>query len=681
MKTIYILLAPLLLTADIQLEDIDIRSTTVENSQEEEMDFLIQKESFMPNAPMQKQITSKQALQIAGTNGDPIKALKSFAGVVSTNNDEGSEIYIHGSKPRETSYSINHLPLGYVFHAGGLHSVIAPEATAQIDAYLGGFDTTYDAMGAIVDITPKFPEGSNRGRVHLGMYDADFAVDAKLGEDTSLFLSGRRSYFDLLAKKVMDELEKDDRDESKKTTFTLFPQYYDAQMILSHNRGNHTFSLEAITAQDEMKLNTNMNETKDPIANGKINSKIGFTTIGARWNYSGDDFESMTLLSQIKSKNDLQLFDADYFVDTKSNDQMLYHETVFDLNGHKPTIGFELFNSNTPVKAHITAPPSSDDFEPLVTDQKVVDIDKTFKAQSYAVFAQDIWDITPTDHFRYGARAWNTNFQKFGSGVDPRIAYVHDFSNGLSTSFAVGKYSQMPEITYTIDGFGNPLINAMEYSNHYTFNITKKFDKDSSLVVEPYFKTFKNLAISDEVNKYEAVGEGEAYGLDVTYRKKMNKFDIIVAYTFVKAKRQLNTNAKRQYRFEGDIPHTLQFNTSYKFGNSWRVSSLFKFNSGKPYTPIVGTEKAEYKGQSYNRPLYGTPYSKRMPNSFDLDIQVSKTFHYGKEQSLEVAFELMNVNALFKENIEEYRYNDDYKRDGEYKQMGFLPAFHLTYRF
>ena len=679
MKKYLILLAPLLLTADINLADIEVTSS--KKSTEEKMDFLIQKESFMPNAPMQKQITSKQALQIAGTNGDPIKALKSFAGVVSSNNDEGSEIYIHGSKPRETSFSINHLPLGYVFHAGGLHSVIAPEATAQIDAYLGGFDTTYDSMGAVVDITPKFPEGSNKGRIHLGMYDADFAYDMKLGEDTSLFLSGRRSYFDFIASKVMDELETDDRDETKKTTFTLFPQYYDANMILSHNVGNHTFSLEAITAQDEMKLDTNMNETKDPVANGKINAKYGFTTVGARWNYSGSNFESMTLLSHMKTKQDSEYFDADFFVKSSTDTTTLYHETVFDVEGHKPLVGIELQNINAPVKLHVTNPPSSDDFEPLVTDQEVVSLDKTFKVKSYALFAQDIWDITPNDHFRYGVRAWDTNFQKFGSGVDPRVAYVHDFSNGLSASMAVGKYSQTPEITYVIDGFGNPLIDTVEHSNHYTFNVTKKFNKNSSLVVEPYFKTFKNLAISDEVNRYESVGEGEAYGVDITYRKKINKFDMIVAYTFVKAKRQLNTNSKKQYRFEGDIPHTLQLNSSYKFGNNWRLSSLFKFNSGRPYTPIVGIEKADYKGQSYNRPLYGTPYSERMPNNFDLDIQIGKTFHYGKEQSLEVAFELMNVNALFKKNIDEYRYDDEYVRDGEYEQMGFLPAFHLTYRF
>jgi len=678
MKRIYLVLAPLLLTAEIKLEDIDIASSSTHN--ESDMDFLIQKESFMSNAPMQKQITSKQALQIAGTNGDPLKALKSFAGVVSTNNDEGSEIYIHGSKPRETSYSINHLPLGYVFHLGGLHSVIAPEAMAQIDAYLGGFDTTYDSMGAVVDITPKFPEGSNRGRIHLGMYDTDFAYDMKLGEDTSLFLSGRRSYFDFIASKVMDELESDDRDETKKTTFTLFPQYYDTEMILSHNVGNHTFSLEAITAEDEMKLDSNMNETKDPVANGKINAKYGFTTVGARWNYSGSNFESMTLLSQMKTKQNSEYFDSDFFVKSSNDTTSLYHETTFNLQGHKPLVGMELSRINAPVKLHVTNPPSSDDFEPLVTDQEVVDLDKTFKVKSYALFAQDIWDITPNDHFRYGVRVSDTDFQEFGRVVDPRVAYVHDLSDGLSASVAIGRYSQTPEITSVIEGFGNPLIDTVESSNHYTFNITKKFDKSSSLVVEPYYKTFKNLAISDELHKYEAVGEGEAYGLDVTYQKKINKFNTIVAYTYVKAKRQLNTNSKKHYRFEGDIPHTLQVNSSYKFDNDWRVSSLFRFNSGRPYTPIVGTEDANYKGQNYKRPIYGTPYSERMPNNFDLDIQVGKTFHYG-EESLEFAVEFMNVNALFKNNIDEYRYDDNYKRDGEYEQMGFLPAVHLTYRF
>ena len=341
----------------------------------------------------------------------------------------------------------------------------------------------------------------------------------------------------------------------------------------------------------------------------------------------------------------------------------------------------EIEKIDAPVKAHVANGIVGDeDFEPLLSDQEVVNFNKTIKASQYAVFAQDIWSISDNAHLRYGLRAWKTDFQKFGSGIDPRVAYVHDFSDGWSSSLAVGRYSQLPSITYALDGFGNPLLEATEYSNHYAFNVTKKFDAKSSLVVEPYFKTFDNLAIEDNTKNYEGVGKGEAYGVDVTYRKKLDKFDMIVAYTFVKAKRQLNTNNTKQYRFQGDIPHTLQVNASYKFNNNWRISSLLKYNSGVPYTPIVGTEDANSNGKDYKRPIYGEAYSKRMPSSYDLDIQIGKTFHYANS-SLEVVFEIMNINDLFKPNIEEYRYNDDYERDGEYKSDGFLPAFHLTYRF
>jgi len=545
---------------------------------------------------------------------------------------------------------------------------------------LGGFDTTYGSMGAVVDITPKYPQGSNKGRVHVGLYDADFAYDTKIGEDTSLFLSGRRSYIDLFAAKLTDTLNEDERDKNKKTTFTLFPQYYDANLILSHNIGDHTFSLEAIIAQDEMKLNSNLNETKDPVANGKINSKYGFTTVGARWNYMGDNYESMTLLSHMKSQQNSELFDDDFFVKTSTTTNKLYHETTFELKGHKPLVGVELEKIDAPVKIHFANSLGDEDFRPLLSDQEVLDYDKTLHASKYALFAQDIWEIGKNDHFRYGLRAWKTDFQKFGSGVDPRVAFVHDFIDGWSSSLAIGRYSQLPLISYALDGFGNPLLEATEFSNHYALNITKKFDEKSSLVVEPYFKTFENLAIADTAKNYEGVGKGEAYGVDVTYRKKLDKFDMIVAYTYVKAKRQLNTDNKRQFRFQGDIPHTLQVNAAYTFSNNWRLSSLFKYNSGSPYTPIVGKESVNNNGKTYNRPIYGEPYSQRMPSSYDFDLQVSKTFNY-TDGKLEVAFELMNLNALLKPNIDSYRYNDEYEIDGDYKGMGFLPAFHVTYRF
>ena len=676
-KIVLLSLVPLVMIAEtVQLEKVEVNAAGTED----DSIMIEQKEGYMKSAPMQKQMTIEQALQTAGTNGDPIKALKSFAGVVSTNNDDGSELFIHGSKPRETRFTINHLPIGYLFHLGGLHSVIAPEMTGQIDAYLGGFDVSYGSMGAVVDITPKYPSGANSGRVHLGMYDADFAFDGKISDDTSIFVGARRSYFDLIAADLMDELDKDDKDESKKTTFTLFPQFYDAQLLVTHIKGDHAFSLEAMMSKDEMKIYDTMSKDRDPLAVGKVNSNVSSNTVGARWMYMGENLTANTLLYRMYTKEDLGLFDSDFFVDTKMTEIGLYHESVFTLENHKPMVGFELKSISAPIKTRIMAP-TFDDFEAPLIDQKIVTLDKTFKAKSYTVFAQDIWDITPHNHFRFGIRAWDTDFQAFGTGLDPRFAYVYDVHDDLSVSAAVGRYSQLPETLFVIEGFGNPKIETYEFSNHYTLSVQKKFADKSSLTIEPYFKTFENLAIDDEVLHYKAIGEGEAYGVDVTYEKQIDNLDIIAAYTFVKAKRQLHAEEKKQYRFEGDIPHTFQLSTHYRFDNNWRVSSFFKFNSGAPYTPIIGTEDYTYAGKTYKRPLYGEPYSKRLASSMDLDIQIGKRVKFADKQSIEFSIELMNITSLFRKNVAGIEYDDDYEKDGEYHQMGFLPAFHVNYRF
>jgi len=666
-----LMVMPLLLNAEnITLDTIEV-SAQEENSKE----VLYQKVGYMKSAPMQKQITSKQALEIAGTNGDPIKALKTFAGVVSTNNDTSSELYIHGSKPRETRFTINHLPIGYLFHLGGLHSVIAPEMTGQIDAYLGGFDVTYGAMGAVVDISPKYPSGNGKGRVHVGMYDADFAYDAKLGEHTNLFISARRSYFDFIASKVLDELDKDNDDSRKKTTFTLFPQFYDAQMILTHQVGNNIFSLEMITMNDKLKVNDTFNIEKDPVAVGKINVDVKSNTIGARWVNIGENRTSNTLLYRMHIKNSSEFFDDDYFVKTSQEEYGLYHETVWNLEKHTITLGGDIKSFNAPVKIHSNAP-SDTDAEVPVSTQDIVDLDKTFKAKEYTLFTQDIWDITPTDHFRYGVRAYKTDFQSFGSGIDPRVAWVHDFANDFTLSAAVGTYSQLPSTIRSIEGFGNPKIDTHEVAEHYTLSVSKVFADTSSLVIEPFFKKFKNLAITDDRTNYESVGEGKAYGLDITYKKSLGDLKMMVAYSYVNAKRELNTNTTKQYSFEGDIPHTLQMSANYQINENWRVSTYAKYSSGTPYTPIVGTEPYTYKGKEYVKPIYGNPYSKRLDANYDLDVQVGY-----KSGNWEYALELMNINALFKKNVSSIKYNDKYEEDGTVEEFGFLPAFHVTYRF
>lgn len=688
-RNIALLPLPLLLSAQttLELEKIEVNASSQQifknhvvpqkswlNDSE-----LFQKETFLKSAPMQQQISVEQALEHAGTNGDPLNALKSFAGVT-VKGDRSGELYIHGSKPYETKYTINHLPIAYLYHLAGYYSVIAPEATAQIDAYLGGFDTSYYAMGAVVDITPKYPVGSGKGRVHLGMYDADFAYDGKIDNSTNFFIGGRRSYFDFIADDVIEEFDKDENDPTKKTTFTVFPQFYDAQMILVKTIGIHAFSLEGFMASDKFKLNDTMQKYKDPVAQGKINFSQSSKTLGGRWMVGARDYNADTLLYFIDSNAHTNLFDADYYVNENNKGIGIYHESVFLFEDHKPTVGFEASSTKIDLDAYIINPPM-EDYDSLVTDQTAIRLKKSFRANYFATFVQDLWDITDRDHVRYGLRGWDLNFQNFSTGIDPRVAYVYDFSDDASISAAVGRYSQMPQAITIIDGFGNPKIDTFEHSDHYVLGLQIRFQDASILKIEPYYKKFDNLAISDDTLNYKTVGKGQAHGIDITYKKNIDDLDLIVSYTLVNAKRQLSTATTHQYRFSGDVPNTFQVSTNYRFHNDWRMSGYVKYSDGLPYTAITGTENYVYNGNTYVRPIYGTPYAQRLPYSLDVDVQIAKKQTLPNGKSLEYSVELMNLNALFRKNPLSVRYDDAYKVIGYEEEMGFLPAFHITYRF
>jgi hypothetical protein len=675
------------------------QNTTLEFSTiQVEDEPLLQKEDFLQNAPMQKQITVKDALNIAGSNGDPINAIKTFAGVTSANNN-GAEIIIHGSKPRETEFTINYLPLGYTFHFGGLYSVISPEATKQIDAYLGAFDASYYGMGAVVDITPNYPSGSGKKRVHIGMYDADFAIDESLGENTSVFLGGRRSYFDFIADKVMDEIETEDSDDEKKLTFTLFPQFYDMNFILNHQYENNLFSIESIKAEDKLKLNSTLSGDKDPLANGKINQEQGFWTNGLRWVYYGEDYTSNTLLYNLKTYQKLELFDEDYFLDFKLNQTGIHHDTKFLSDKHTTTLGLELTQTKVPLEAKITKPPASDDYDFHLSTEEVFSENEDYKSSSKQFYLQDIYSLTQKLKLRYGARYISVDFQNFDSVIDPRGALIYDYSPDTKLSFALGQYSQFPNELTVSESFGNDEIKTYEKAYHYAFLLDLGFNDNSNLVVEPYYKKMKNLVIDDISTKYEPAGSGYAYGIDVTYKKNIIGLDLIAAYTYINSKRQLNTSDSKEYDFYAEIPHTFQLSFIKEVYNGWNLSTLFKYSNGLPYTPLIGTQNYKldsdnnpvYEGdpnyndpshsQTYKKPIYGTPYSKRLPDLYDLDLKISKTISKSDGTSHEFGFELMNFSALFYDNVDDIRYNDDYEKEGYYYQMGFLPAFHYTYRF
>lgn len=666
------------------LGTVDIRGTG-ESSEEPASGFTdvftapeyVEQRSYLPDAPAQKRMTADEAMFIPGVQGDPLKALKSLSGITSMSDMTG-ELYIYGSKPEESQFSLNHLPIGYVYHMFGIHSVLSPEAIEQIDAYLGGFDVTYgDAMGGVIDITPHYPTGSDSGFVHAGIYDASGGMDVAISDDVSLFVGARRSYFDLLLGAVGKATGT--LDEESNTTYTQFPNYWDATALLDYRIGDgHALSVEMLAAQDGLTIQTYENAVKDPEATGNIDNSSGFFSGGVRYRYEGRRYSAQTLGYYNYTYSDTELF-TDYYMRFESQRYGLFHQSDYELDEHLLSFGLEANHLDIPLDLNISRPPSPNNPDFDFTTEEKIRVDETIRVDTLALFLQDTWHLTDDLSLRYGVRYSTTDYQGFKNLVDPRAAAVYRLNDYDALSLSVGRYSQMPEGFKTQEDFGSTTL-SFEHSMHYMLAYNH-VDGRMEWSIQPFYKEFTQLAIdvldvNGTTESYGSTGQGNAYGLDLSAKYRDGRYYGFIAYTYLSARRQVDTSDPTKYPFYGDIPHTFQMLGSVRFWDDWAFSVLTKYNSGKPYTPIVGTYT---DSTSRVRPIYGELFSERLPDYFTLNLKIAQQIALGGREQLTWSFELMN--ATNHRNVSSIRYDDNYNVEGYINQLPLLPWFDVTYRF
>lgn len=638
---------------------------------------LMRFEQDVEGLPASRVLGVKEAMFIPGVQGDPIKAIK-FIGGVSSLNDGSGELFLYASKPEESSFSLNRLPLGYVFHGFGIHSVIAPEAIAQINAYLGGFDAAYgNAIGGVIDITPAYPKGSDSGYMHMGIYNASFGLDVGLGEDTALYLGGRRSYFDLLLEAVGKGTGT--LSEDTNTTYTQFPNYYDLSMLLGHqySPGNY-LSLEAVGAFDAITINSQENAIKDPEATGEIDAKQGFVSVGVRHQGSYGIYRTNTVAYNLYSTSRVSLFGG-YYLDNVFNRTGVNHQSIVDIGRHRIVAGAEADHIALPLDMNISKPPRDDDVDYDFTTAQKYRIDETYRFTTGAVFVEDIY--RPDDHWslRYGVRAGVTDYNRLGLYADPRMGAVYTFSPGATLGLSAGRYTRVPTGYKITRDLGNPDLDY-ERAWHLLLRGELPFAQGGTLSIEPFYKRYEALAIDDNVTQFESEGEGYAYGFDLSAKYRDDTWYFFGAYTYTRSERQLYGNDDELYRFYGEVPHVAQLIGSWRFAPEWALSLLAKYNSGKPYTPVVGTYiDASDPTKPRVRPLYGEPFSERLDDYFTLNIKIAQQVKIANGDRLEWSFELMN--ATNHRNISDILYDENYKIRGYVEQLPLLPWLDITYRF
>ncbi|HEX6239572.1 MAG TPA: hypothetical protein VFZ61_01715, partial [Polyangiales bacterium] len=246
---------------------------------------------------------------------------------------------------------------------------------------------------------------------------------------------------------------------------------------------------------------------------------------------------------------------------------------------------------------------------------------------------------------------------------------------GVTTLRAgVGLFSQPPDYTQTVAGYGNPDLKAVR-ALHVGAGVEQRIGALALVSLDGFYKDLANLVVNgDRPGELENRGDGRIYGLELMGRMNPGgRFSGFLSYTLSRSER--NDHDGEGYRlFDYDQTHILTASGNVKLGRGWLLGATFRLASGNPYTPITrGLYNADH--DLYD-PVYGVTNSMRSGYFHRLDLRVEKRWALG-DKGAGITTYLDLQNAYNHQNPEGAQYNYDYSRTKDVPGLPIIPSIGL----
>lgn len=236
--------------------------------------------------------------------------------------------------------------------------------------------------------------------------------------------------------------------------------------------------------------------------------------------------------------------------------------------------------------------------------------------------------------------------------ADPRLSIAWAPRQAVTFSLAGGGYHQIPDAYYFVTDTGRVALPPMRATQ--ALAAVQFGQGDRLLRIELYTKTYADLVALDRDYRPVPGGTGRAEGVDVLLKSNLPlAVNGRLTYSAVDTRRT-DPDSGRLAAAPFDVRHTAALQFQRAFGD-WVCGSMFRFASGRPLTPIVGGTPIAAGGFA---PVYGAPFSQRLPSLFRLDLSASRYRRLNARTGL-VLYASVN-NVLNRANIYTYEYSPDF---------------------
>ena len=595
--------------------------------------------AYAPERPSATPIAAEEVFEVAGSLDNIFRTLDTLPGVASTG-DFGSRLAVRGGTPDQNLTVMDGVEIHNPYRLFGLVGAFNPETVERFELTAGGFGARYgDRLSSLLIVDNRPGERDFTGSTSASVTDANVVLEGAAPGGGSWLLSGRRTYYDLVAGLVTDQ---------------SLPAFADVQVQAGWEFGpGHRLSLFGLTSRENADFRFDDEDDESSRDTGRLFSEAGNDLASLRLDaLLGGAATSRTIVSWYRN-TDLLGVDATFESsarrsnaadeqvavgltnvvfdrDLSVRDLSVRQELVFPLAArHTIDTGVELHRLASGAGLSITgdrnetvANPSSIRGGTGLPDA----LDSSLGGTRGGAWIQDRYSVNPRLSMEPGLRLdWSTVNGR--AVLSPRFAATLALGWESRLRVAGGLYTQSPGYEKLIqsDYFFDlsPVVVANlrhERATHLVTGFEKDLGADTLFRLEGYYKTFADLIVGGleaeaerraRVARYDFPanleasvpaaaritsapvngGGGTAYGVDAYLVRSDPGARLAGWLSYAWGRAERDTYGLR-YPFEYDRRHAFNAVGRYRLGRSWSVAATAQVATGFPYTPAAGVRVA-----------------------------------------------------------------------------------------
>ncbi|MFT7120287.1 MAG: hypothetical protein ACJAZ9_000457 [Neolewinella sp.] len=162
------------------------------------------------------------------------------------------------------------------------------------------------------------------------------------------------------------------------------------------------------------------------------------------------------------------------------------------------------------------------------------------------------------------------------------------------------------------------------------------------------YRDFAEVIVNPSLETEILIGEGRAYGLELSAERKVGTLNGLVSYTLSTTQRKIEgINNGEYYQSNFDKPHNFVATINWNPNKRNTLTANFTYGTGRPVTAPIGNYRVE---NGLSVPVYSNRNEVRIPDYHRLDLAYTLGKGYNKTKSFQTSWTVSLYNVYGRRN-------------------------------